>query len=196
MKSLYSVSNTLTEFDIGDPNDGLTSNLDLNVFVDNMSNLVTLDIHLSRALGTITTINSSLLASTIQYFNVQRNNLNGEIDWNIFRNIKNMIIFGIFDNPSLNGSIDWDIVKRMFSNTQSNVETQFRIGGTGLSGNNANFIGLDLWWFDMGILHIVVIQVYIVKKIMVFIQLIEVSEVLVEDLIYYLNVHVYVVMVQ
>ena len=152
MTSLYSVSNTLSEFIIGGPNGGLTTNLDLNVFI-NFTNINTLDIFSLNSSGTLTTINSLPLPNTIQRFNVQTNKLNGKIDWNIFRNIQNMLEFRLFDNPSLNGSIDWDIVKNMFSNTQINADTQFRVTGTGLSGNNANFIGLDLWWFDMDITY-------------------------------------------
>ena len=159
MKSLYSVRDTLSEFVIGDPNNGLTTNLDLNDFT-NFTKLNILDIHGSNSFGTITTTNSLPLPNTISQFNIQINNINGEIDWSIFRNIKNMITFRIFNNALLTGTIDWNIVKNMFSNTPSSTETQFRTKNTGLLGNNANFIGLDLWWFEMDTTYRCVSSIY------------------------------------
>ena len=152
MESLYSVQDTLQEFIIGDPRNGLTTVLDLNVLV-NMTNLYVFDIHKFNAPGTLTTSNSAPLPDTITRFYIQLNNFAGKVDWSIFDNIRNIIDFRIFGNPLLTGVVDWNVVKNMFSKTGSNENTVFRIPHTGLSGNNADFIGLDLWWIDMDITY-------------------------------------------
>ena len=137
---------------MGNPNGALTTNLDLYV-VTNLTKLNTLDIHRTNSFGSITTGNP--LPTTLSQFDIQANNIDGEIDWSAFRNIRDMSVFRLFDNPSLNGTVDWDIVRNMFTNTNSptNQVTQFRVKNTGLSGNNANFIGLDLWFIEMDVTY-------------------------------------------
>jgi len=87
--------------------------------------------------GTITTTNSIPLTPTLKMFELQGNDLSGQINWSIFRKNSNLEKLTLFNNQ-FTGTIDWSIISYLFNNQL----TLLRLEGNSFNDKKADLRNL------------------------------------------------------
>ena len=106
------LSPSLTHFELY--NNDFSGYVEWDIFA-NLQKLQTIDIAGNEFNGRLSMSHSLYLPECLQYFDIDYNNFEGEIDWNIFEHLHNLTELHLNHN-SFTGNIDWNIISDLHNN--------------------------------------------------------------------------------
>ena len=106
------LSPSLTHFELY--NNDFSNSVEWDIFA-NLRNLKTIDIAGNGFDGGLSMSHSLYLPESLEYFDIDYNNFEGEIDWNIFEHLYNLTELHLNHNEFI-GNIDWEIISDIHNN--------------------------------------------------------------------------------
>ena len=113
-----------------------------------LNKLEVIDISDNRLKGRLSMSDNLSLPNGLTYFDIDYNDFDGDIEWNIFQNLYNLTELHLNDN-AFTGRIDWDIISDLHNNGKlKNINFQNN-DFSGISDNMSTFVFVPLYVIDI-----------------------------------------------